>query len=845
MAVGDPVESAGSFCTACGRDFDSTGCAVAHDVTAASHGDGIGKVVTYRRAFRRRLAVVVRLTEDGPVLVEDRNGTEWTRSNTIAASDWDWLSGVDSPLYRLEVLAARPQWHEHLSPWVAQNREDLLATIGDRRAFALAAIGGGDVELARSSGLPSSEITWLTMHVQRRAGDTVGAFNNALDLAPDSYPDHALVLLEAISAKRDLLDSSALKEHVRDLNPAFAGSAILSALADDLAPQDFSNAAAELDRLAGTRTSASIRRLDAGRDSRSTNVWTRALTMKALSVTDIELIFDEWPTIADDLIDAGVLDGISPDGVASPYVRARMGDPRGVSTDELRSFGALQELARRAYLSDDRSMLDMLADESSTDVDYYRVLSALRRGEVPENIPEDDVLKAVAASIRSGRAHPNALVDLSVWPVLAGLITADDAANHPEQAAVWWLEQSLDDVSAWRFESALNHARMALRWSDDEAIRDEALNVMGFVLYQQGRDEEAIAALEKALEGRYSANLQANIGIIAEDLQPEIAAHHLTRLAGDAPTIDLQLAAIRHAFSIWASGTEAWEADDLVVPSELLSVLRALVVDVIPYDDYVHLMQLLSRADSDWLAEEANTQSGPHTDTDAREVFIGRASHDPEEYVKALAAVSKRGNEDEWFVQQKASFVESLRSLIFADDASIGPAAYAFAAINAGLQLEDFDYVTLACGAAISILSAIAEDDGLPSDKVTAMIENARKRSRFLDEDQQELVAPLVSMVGNRYAIVVAGFHAQVHDEIAEAIRSMAIQFYGVPRRRINWFMLEKTLQPMQSQAYESAKEVKGAAEFVIDEELRERLRELESALESLRSRLSNPRGLF
>jgi tetratricopeptide (TPR) repeat protein len=516
-----------------------------------------------------------------------------------------------------------------------------------------------------------------------------------------------------------------------------------------------------------------------------------------------------------------------------------------LDTDELEPLNATREIARRAYLSNDRNKLRALALEDLSLLADYVALDAIRNGETPDTVPDNDTLKAVVASLTAGRAHPNALADPSAWTILGELITEEDAEQYPEQAATWQLENALTDIAAWQFESALTRARTALKWSHDEAVRDEALNIVGFVLYQQGNDDGAIAALEKALEGEYSANLQANIGIIAEDLRPEVAAHHLARLAHEAPTLDLKLAAVRHAFNIWTGSEDAWAEDGLVIPDDLLGTLRSLVVEEIPYDDYVSLMRLLSSADSKWLAYAANTNSGPHTVTAARKIYIGKAARDPGDYVKALADVSKTGNEEEWFVAEKTGFVESLRSMIFSEEGSIGPASYAFAAIDQGLELDDFDYVTLACGAAISIFAAIAEDESLPSDKVRDMVLEANRRARSLDGEQRKLVDPLIRHAGNQYGAVVAGFHAQVHDNIVGALSAMAAQMYGMPRRRVNWSVVENAIRPMRDQARDSGREVRQAMTLVTDAKLKTGIGELAITLEALASRLANPRRMF
>ncbi len=788
--------------------------------------------------------MVVGGTESTPVALESTGGDTRTPMKFEEASGTkDWLS-IPSPLYRLEALAKTQQWDGALSPWLANHREDLLATIGDRRAFASAAIGAGDLALAQKSGLPDTEIKWLTMHALRNAGDNRRAFFAALNLDPARYPDHALVLIEAIGQDGDLLEHPQLSKHVSELDPGIPGRTTLAAALEGVSLDEVDAVAVDSERLGDPRTATALRRVVTRNGQVDRNAWSRAATGASLTHGDLEKIYVEYPAIADDLITANRVETGDVSDIESPYLRARMCID-DVDELELRSLGATDELLRRAYALADSAALKTLLDELPDQRGYFEALDMLRRGEIPDDLPDNDTLKAVAASIRSGKAHPNALADASTWPVLAALITDEDAEGYPEQAAVWQLERAHDDLANWRFESALDRARSALKWSHEEAIRDEALNVIGFVLYQQESDEAAITALDKALEGEYSANLQANIGIIAKDLHPDTAALHLGRLAEEAPTLDLKLAAVRHAFEVWTTSSDAWDEDGLVMPGNLLSTFRAVVVADIPYDDYVSLMQLLARADDEWIAKQANTQQGPHVDSAARRVYRAKASHDPSDYVDALTAVSKQGNKEEWFIEEKDGFVGSLRSLIFSEEGSIGPASYAFAAIDAGLELDDFDYVTLACGASMSILGAISEDDGLPSEKVTAMVVEAHRRVGSLDQEQRELVKPLVRIVGNRHGAVVADFHAAVHDQILEGIQTVATQLYGIPRHRIRWGVVSDAVRPMVRQARESAGEVTRALKYVTNEELREYMTGLAASLKKMASRLDNPQRAF
>ena len=831
-------------CPSCGWEVTGTACPTQHDLAPPKADQQVGHVVTYRRGLRRRFGVVVAVTDGLFETVEP--GSTRIRSVRAARTDrsdaYDGLEGIPSPRYRLVALSREDAWSDGLGAWLASNPTAHLDTIGDRRLFGRSALSCSDLDGLQRADLAPSEADWLTMHVHRHNGAWGSAFSAALTLDANAYPDHLLVLIEAASHHPSLIDQQDFIDHVGLIEDEGLGVALLRMLAGTGSSDDASAAVEELVALGGPGLGTKVSGTIDGSRTVPDNGWSRAATGCAVSVADLAMIDSEWPSIADDLIDRQLVLRSSEGVTDLPlHLQGRIAIET-LLDDELNSIGAYEELARRAYAARDANRLKSI--ESARTADLV-ALDQLRRGEVPESIPEHPVAQAVAASIRAGMAHPNALRDASAWPVLSDMITDEVAGRYPDQAAVWHLRKAIADLFDGDPDAAYARAKRALGQTHDEVVRDEALNVIAFVLNAQGRSEEAIAALEKALEGEYSANLQANIGIIAEELRPEVAAEHVTRLAREAPTLDLKLAAVRHAFGIWATGIAAWDDEALSMPIELVETFRELLVGDIPYDDYVSLIQLLAQADRDWLANFGNSDRGPHRLSPAWKIYVARAGRDPSSFVDALVDVSKSGIDDEWFEAEVDTFVSSLRSMIFEDIGAIGPASYAFAAIDAGLELDDFDYVTLSCGAAMSILAVIHEDDGLPSDAVVAMIGTARERLRRLDPDQREQVEPLVAMTGDRYGGVVGSFHAQMHDEIIDALRTIGSQLYGTPHRRIRWEIVEQAVRPMREQALRSASDIRAAVPFVSDREMQSSLRELERAFAELASKLSSPRRLF
>lgn len=831
------------FCTACGRSFDSSGCPLSHDTESAAADIGIGRVVTYRRSLRTRFAVVVGREPEGVVVLE-----QGARGRPIIRATFEeyqhQFASISSPFRRLERLARVTGWAATVQPWLDDGSDMLLATVGDRRLYAAAAVAEADTMAIARAGLPDSELTWLRMHERRSNRDFPEAVLQALQLPPDAYPDHLFVMVEALSHDGTLGTTAEFLNHVRASDPSFAVHPILAAITGEADVAQCADAAKVLDRIASTSLTNDAMSIATGAGPIvETNVWAKIATGASISNSDLVRVHGEFPGVADDLIDTlRVSDDVE---ISVPvYLLART-SPGLVADADLAGVGAHREIARRAFVSEDRTELERLAKSGIDGASDLLALDSLRRGEIPDELPVHPTARAVGESIRSRYANPAALADPSTWSILSGLISDDVAVKFPESASRWMLSTALANVYDWSFEEALDRARDVLKVAIDEPVRDEALNVIAFALYQQGRDEEAIRALEKALEDDYSANLQANIGIVAAGLEPEMAAHHLARLADEAPNLDLKVAAIRHAFGVWSASANVWDDDTAEMPVDLKTTMRDVLVSEISYEDYVPLIKLVGAVDPEWLAIPRNTDEGPHRGSAARKVYMGRAVDGPDAYVNALADLSKGGLDDDWFQEELSRFVDGLREAIFDDMDNVGPAVYAFEAIDRGIKLTDFDYVTLAAGAVISILGRLISDKALPSDKVVAIVKTAKDRAGRLSDEGAARVQGLVSTMGNRYAWCVGKFHAEVYDDIIGAIQGMAAQLHGVRRGRVNWDVVETALRPMRQQLDGSNRAVKDVMAWVDDDEMRSSLAKLILAISELRQNIANARTAF
>jgi hypothetical protein len=159
----------------------------------------------------------------------------------------------------------------------------------------------------------------------------------------------------------------------------------------------------------------------------------------------------------------------------------------------------------------------------------------------------------------------------------------------------------------------LSSAREVLGSTNREDLRDEALNLLACAHWQLGDDERAVGALREALEGEYNASLQTNIGVVAANLEPELAAEHLARLASEAPTVKDRYAAVMRGFGLWSRDQD--EDDESPLPAPLRDAFRNIAQSDVESGelsnrDFWSLVGVLAFHDSDWLRTNMTAPAG-------------------------------------------------------------------------------------------------------------------------------------------------------------------------------------------------------------------------------------------
>jgi hypothetical protein len=186
-----------------------------------------------------------------------------------------------------------------------------------------------------------------------------------------------------------------------------------------------------------------------------------------------------------------------------------------------------------------------------------------------------------------------------------------------------------------------------------------------------------------------------------------------------------------------------------------------------------------------------------------------------------------------------------MRSLIFRDIENVGPAAYAYEAIDAGLPMEPFDRVTLTCGAIISICRSLAAENQEPAQTLYGHLYTALKEIDRLEPREREMVDELVTMARNSYAVSVAAAREALLAEGFKALGRLSMSLSGVPKYRLNWTALAQSLQPLSEMADDSLRTLKWARELARSEEIIKGIDMIINEFTRLRGFAINPKSAF
>jgi hypothetical protein len=477
------------------------------------------------------------------------------------------------------------------------------ASMAAMRAVADEAIGLGWTDIVAWAPLTETEKAWRQAHHAATTGD-LDRLASELERLPDAgYPERVRLLLPHLPAVAGHDRCRALLASWQDLGVPGAATAhrLVGADWDDALRAGAEHLATAGKTALSDRWSAARTALDAAAPTapgrQDCPAWTAAALVadgrRGVNVDRdlpaLAAVAAITPSILDDLVDAGALTPeLALAGVETPhraYLLARL-RPHELDDAGAAVVGHHAELARRYCRRRDRTNLRQLPD--SPGVAHFQALLDVIEGGAPDaarlHADTVDLLALAGRALDALRAKatnnlpPPVVRDPTLWTMFAahaqsGQLSpdADTRAAAPDLAQWCDLQRLVGLLWDERWSDAVLLGEKLTSGLDRERQEDEALNLTAYALARLDRGDEAIALLERAMAGSYTEALLVNLSVVASRAKPDVAAAHFARIVNEAPTRDLQIAALRRAVEVWQTASSAPTfPPDLVRPLEVV-----------------------------------------------------------------------------------------------------------------------------------------------------------------------------------------------------------------------------------------------------------------------------------
>lgn len=517
--------------------------------------------------------------------------------------------------------------------------------------------------------------------------------------------------------------------------------------------------------------------------------------------------------VVDDLIDRGVrnfgFSGVSadaavdamPDVPLRTYVRARIA-PADLSSSEVVQLGFTSEGIRR-YLNGDQTVAEAIPSARLIDVAAAR---ALRRGEAIPGEPKDPSLRELAETVNGSEnaATQVLLSDKSVW---ATLIHAGITGVGPDELRnLAALHVSRSKLFEWDWIGAAGAARDGLRTAKREAVRDELLNVLACSLWMQGRPEQALSALDSALEGEYSDALLTNAAVVATELEHSEAVDRFVRLAEEAVGPQQRALAAEKALILWKrDDARLWEEDSDDIPEEIIEVLRLLIAEPIDDERYERVLRVLAENDEEWLAAQPIAAFGAHSGKPMVRVLKARAEG-IDKFITALGNELRdaKGGAEPWVEGERDSLVEAAIGVLIENITEVGAAVFGMTIVEAKLPMKPVQRVPLVCLTVTAISMSMDGSEGEPKDIFIDWVLNARSELSSLDTDDRERMSSMVTLAGESLARSYAGARSQQLDQAVDFFNGILDKLRVIPAYQVNHQAVQELMSPISALCRES-----------------------------------------
>lgn len=318
-----------------------------------------------------------------------------------------------------------------------------------------------------------------------------------------------------------------------------------------------------------------------------------------------------------------------------------------------------------------------------------------------------------------------------------------------ERVASLLLRRGLDDLLKWNWNQADLLLKSCLRISNDERIRDEALNLLAACLVMDGDTERAVQALSKAVEGQWNLRLQANLAMLALEIEPKRAIDQMSFLVDGATGATEKLMAVKMAIGLWRQvqqdelGTNDIEEFDPLPGRLLNSFIETLRSPDISEEDFFDLGLFLARVAPISVTREALSTTKYRGKASAEIIFA--RSGDFSFYIENVVRFAIQDRQRDKCVDAHIDgIVEEVCRGLFDDQRHLFWIGFAF--VQQGLDVSTMHRTWLR-GALVLALTSILDENVSPNENFFIWLREAKQNQKQLDlpEELRNITAELMN----------------------------------------------------------------------------------------------------
>lgn len=364
---------------------------------------------------------------------------------------------------------------------------------------------------------------------------------------------------------------------------------------------------------------------------------------------------------------------------------------------------------------------------------------------------------------------------------------------HKTPAGQVFLGASIHKILQWDWMKAAEYARNCLRLSEIEEERDEALNVLAGALAAQGDGQRALDALKKAVEGNWNLALQANLSLLAVNIDPKLAIEHMSFLVDGAKTFNEKVRAFSTAIDVWKKSqkeeTGSDDQDDFEpLPRNFLNSIQSIITSPeISEETFYEYGQFLARVDPIEFQNSNAFKTNQYRNSPSMRLVRERCAGYAE-WLKELVPVAVGcGDSCPWIQEDVDNFVQMLNRQLIADETDNWAINLAFTFLDNGLDCSNRGRILLR-GMTILNLPQLLKEDAQPTDKFIDWLEEAQRTVQNrsdttldLDEEGKKFTMQILCRAGNMLCVLFGV-------PIQETMKTMAPHVWQIEKRMSTFF---------------------------------------------------------